>query len=396
MQGVNNMHKINLKPPILFALLLTTLFGCESSSKVDSPPWHVLWERKYNEGPKSGDRLNILINKSKEYLFCTSIGNFVEAINLNDGSTRWDTTFRGDGHRLFDEPLLANSNIYFGNGTGNYFSFDQDSFNLQFQIISKPEGPNKICRSPQSGAISNNIIVIGGGAHGYKGWIQALHAYSGEILWDILLPECTIEGKPAYDSERAYFLAGDSLIAIDYNGNIIWKYFKKNILITRHSFPVLYKNRIYLSTVMHLCCLNVNDAKEVWSKELSIRPICSPLVIDDKVFIHNEKNIFFCFDAETGKRIWKTKLPKGGLSEAQPVKMGDYIALIIYEDHEKFIIYWLNEADGKIKYRKVLPEDEFFNEKLVVSNSILYLQSKKTLESNKAYNYSILRAIKVF
>ena len=51
MQGVNNMHKINLKPPILFALLLTTLFGCESSSKVDSPPWHVLWERKYNEGP---------------------------------------------------------------------------------------------------------------------------------------------------------------------------------------------------------------------------------------------------------------------------------------------------------------------------------------------------------
>lgn len=392
------MHKGNTKKHTLFLFVFFIIFiHCPLDSRIDEPKWNIVWETKFNDELKGGDFLHVLINNKSNNVFCTSNGNFIAILDLITGNTKWEKLYKSSEHSGFCEPICNDKYLYFGNYNGNYYSINFSTYEKLFEITSDFKGTSKICCNPQSGAIKDTTIVIGG-ARNYTGRIQGIHAYSGEVLWDKSFPKCPIKGKSASDSNKVYFNAGDSLIAIDYNGNIVWKHFIEEKGVHRRSFPVLFNQTIYVSTSYHILAVDKNTGTEIWKIDFISRSLSSPLVTDSRVYIYNEENIFFCLDSKTGKTLWKTKLPKGYFSETQPVRINDYIAFIFSPDTEEIniYIYWLDKSTGKIKYRKKLPKNEVFNGRLIVNNKILYLQSRKQYKDNKKYSYSILRAVKVF
>lgn len=70
---------------------------------------------------------------------------------------------------------------------------------------------------------------------------------------------------------------------------------------------------------------DVTDTHVAWKETKSMPQRCSPLLIDDLLYVVNRKGIATCLDATTGSKVWKKRL-KGAYS-ASPVYAGGHIYL---------------------------------------------------------------------
>lgn len=62
---------------------------------------------------------------------------------------------------------------------------------------------------------------------------------------------------------------------------------------------------------------DVTESHVVWKETSGMPPRCSPLLIDDRLYVINRDGIVTCLEAQTGKRIWKGRLP--GAYSASPI-----------------------------------------------------------------------------
>jgi|GEM_PF-6324895 len=138
-----------------------------------------------------------------------------------------------------------------------------------------------------------------------------------------------IYSEPIISEGQVYFLS-DSLTCLDSkDGKSLWeKDFEGLSTEDNSSWPTSLSfndGKLFINIINKLFCLNSKDGNELWQIEVPM--IASPpLVLDKRVYITNSEykmapddefsnGRLFCFDADTGKKLWEHKLAYGTVGE---------------------------------------------------------------------------------
>ena len=118
---------------------------------------------------------------------------------------------------------------------------------------------------------------------------------------------------------------------------------------------------------------DITESHIVWKETAAMPPRCSPLLINDLIYLVNRLGIMTCMDAKTGEQVWRQRLE--GSFSASPIYANDRIYLF-NEDARSFIL-----KPGR-KF-KVLATNSLEEDVLVatpaVSDRSLFIRTEKHL-----------------
>ena len=80
---------------------------------------------------------------------------------------------------------------------------------------------------------------------------------------------------------------------------------------------------------------DVSDSHIAWKETAAMPPRCSPLLVDDLLYLINRLGIITCLEAKSGKQVWRSRLP--GSYSASPIYANDRI-YVFNEDATAFLL----------------------------------------------------------
>ena len=80
---------------------------------------------------------------------------------------------------------------------------------------------------------------------------------------------------------------------------------------------------------------DITDSHVSWKEMAAMPPRCSPLLVNDLLYVINRLGIITCMDAKTGKPVWKNRLP--GSYSASPIYANDRI-YVFNEEATAFLV----------------------------------------------------------
>ncbi len=140
-----------------------------------------------------------------------------------------------------------------------------------------------------------------------------------------------------------------------------------------YSGPAVAEGLVYLTDRIHdagterVLCFDAETGKEVWKHEYPVRytvsypagPRATPVIDEGRVFTIGAEGHMFCFDATTGKEIWKkefqkdfgTKMPIWGMA-ASPLVDGEKLITLVGGSDGALIVAF-NKATGEEIWRSL-------------------------------------------
>ena len=97
---------------------------------------------------------------------------------------------------------------------------------------------------------------------------------------------------------------------------------------------------------------DLSDSHIAWKETAAMPPRCSPLLVDDLLYLINRLGIITCLEAKSGEQVWKSRLP--GAYSASPIYANGQI-YVFNEDAISFILKPGREL--KITHENKLSED---------------------------------------
>ena len=216
------------------------------------------------------------------------------------------------------------------------------------RIIAFAAGTGQIRWQRTIGPSETSPLLIGDTLYvgDWNGWLWALHAKSGRVLWRFHAGGAIKGGAAAY-GRRIYFGAYDGhLYCLNVRtGKLIWRSSGQARLFGRSRFyatPALAYGRVYIgSTDGKMYSFGATTGKRIWSHSTGGYVYASPAVWNGRVFAGSYSHSFFSFDAATGDVKWRFKA-NGPISGSSTV-IGD----VVYFATLKRRTYALNARTGK-------------------------------------------------
>lgn len=282
------------------------------------------------------------------------------ALNQSDGTVAW--RFKVGSHSMkksiFSSPALYKNMVIFGSYDGNVYALDKETG----KKIWVNHEADWVGSSP-SVAKDLNMIFIGMefGLFGKRGGIVALNADTGKTIWQDTHPamthssplylekynqvvigsndgrarlynacngkkiwECQTFGGATYDPSHSGFGEGDikegfayhpekDLLVFGSVDGFLYIIDRKTGNIVHHvkcefsirSTPVIYKNRVYFTSVdKHLRCLSLDTGEILFDKNVDgTRIFSSPTVINDLLYIGTNAGRLHELNPDTGENL---------------------------------------------------------------------------------------------
>jgi outer membrane protein assembly factor BamB len=181
----------------------------------------------------------------------------------------------------------------------------------------------------------------------WNGWLWALHAKTGRVIWKFHAGGA-IKGGAAASGTRLYFGAYDGrLYCLNMNtGKLIWRASGQGRVLGSSSFyatPALAYGRVYIgSTDGKMYSFGATTGRRIWSHSTGGYVYASPAVSSQRVFAGSYSRRFFAFDAATGDVLWSFTA-NGPISGSSTV-----IGNVVYFATLKQQTYALNVRTGKV------------------------------------------------
>jgi outer membrane protein assembly factor BamB len=181
----------------------------------------------------------------------------------------------------------------------------------------------------------------------WNGWLWALHAKGGGVIWKFHAGGAIKGGAAAY-GKRIYFGAYDGrLYCLNINtGKLIWRARGQGRFFGGSRFyatPALAYGRVYIgSTDGKMYSFGATTGRRIWSHSTGGYVYASPAVSNGRVFVGSYSGRFFAFDAPTGDVLWSFKA-NGKISGSATV-----IGNVVYFATLKQRTYALNVRTGKL------------------------------------------------
>jgi len=175
-----------------------------------------------------------------------------------------------------------------------------------------------------SPAVVDGRLYIGGGNPGFGGSMMCFNITNGQKIWSYNLPYA-IDCSPVVAHGSVYFSASFSpyLFCLDAVGNgegstiLKWKFTAGSGFYT----PILSDEKLYVgSSDAHVYCLDANGDGQgsttiLWQNTVDGVPSQCPAVSNGYVYVGTNHGFVFCFNAETGEKIWQYQ---PGIAETSP------------------------------------------------------------------------------
>lgn len=207
-------------------------------------------------------------------------------------------------------------------------------FELKATVFHTPDGKDGWqIRLPEGRPIAtpaywDGMIFVGGGYGSHE--FYAFDANSGALKWQYKTSDdgptaAVVEsGMCAFNTESCTVFVLDAK-----TGKLAWKEWLGDPLMSQ---PAIYKDRLYMaypggqgqnnnhsqntqgantkdfndpSYTHRLLCADLKTGKHLWIQPITADAISAPVINDGKVLLTCQNGTSFCFDALSGKRIWK-------------------------------------------------------------------------------------------
>ncbi|MFB0499921.1 MAG: PQQ-binding-like beta-propeller repeat protein [Candidatus Hadarchaeaceae archaeon] len=249
--------------------------------------------------------------------------NYLYAFDAESGELIWrfEVPWEGGLHGVDSSPVVIDNRVYFGSWDGWFYCLDANTGEL---IWAYSDGDGKMGHAMEAPAFSDGIIYFGTGAGAgspidYTGWVYALNAQNGDLIWKFQIGD-EIGSSPAVVDNIVYIgagfmghLPGDGMWAFDaHTGELIWYFDTENESV---GCPAVAHGKVYFqSNDRYLYALDAKNGSIVWKYYTDTWAWSPPIVIGDKVVIGNGE--LHVLDAENGDLISLGNIGGGGYAPA--------------------------------------------------------------------------------
>ncbi|MBX7105811.1 MAG: PQQ-like beta-propeller repeat protein [Gemmataceae bacterium] len=274
----------------------------------DAKTGKVLWEHKFNVFHTDivSSRVgwaNVAADAETGYVYAHGVQGLMWCLDGANGKVVWSHSLTeefgrvtGYGGRVVspvvegDLVVVGMINASWGDqarGNNRFVAFDKRTGAVRWW--SSPCELNKLTYNsiPVAATINGQRLLITGTADGA---VTAIQANTGAKVWQYMFGAQAINSSPVVDGNLVYITHGQENIDQATQGRVI--------------------------------CLDasqVTDGKPklVWEEVGVKSDLSSPLLVDGKLYVPDDGATLYCFDAKTGKRLWKHKY--GKVARAAPV-----------------------------------------------------------------------------
>ena len=178
------------------------------------------------------------------------------------------------------------------------------------------------------------VVHVDGRDHQY---IIALDPENGETVWktqrSIDFTDIPVHHRKAFcmpmvtprgSSSQIVSPGGRAIYSYDFSGRELWRVQHRGFSVAPRPvfghgmvFAVIDRDRPELWAIRANGSGDVTDTHVAWKATKSMPPRCSPLLVDDLLYLVNREGIVTCLEAKSGELVWKQRM-KGEFS-ASPI-----------------------------------------------------------------------------
>lgn len=209
-------------------------------------------------------------------------------------------------------PMVSSSWGDFARGTNRFVAFDAKTGAVVWWHDTENRSIETYCSHPVVAVINGQRLLVSGGADGY---LHALKVRTGERVWSIQICGGAVNGSPVVDGNLVYCAHGDEnpgggdygrVVCVDAGQvadgkpKLVWEHRGVRFGLAN---PALADGRLYLpSDTGDLFCFNAKTGKELWRYRYGNEVRGSPLVADGKVYIQNVQGRFYIIPLDGNKK----------------------------------------------------------------------------------------------
>ena len=145
--------------------------------------------------------------------------------------------------------------------------------------------------------ITNEKIYIGND----QGSIYCFQFPTGEIIWSQSQSNNAVSSPLIVEKRVVYESLDGNVYCLDAEtGDLLWDTPISNDIISNH---VISDGKVYVGN--H--CLNLYTGSIIWTSSIGLQFLSSISYQDDRLYVGSQDEKFYCLDANTGEKIWKSK-----------------------------------------------------------------------------------------
>lgn len=202
-------------------------------------------------------------------------------------------------------------------------------------------------RGDSAPVLANGVLYFGSTTD-LDGFLSAVNADTGDLLWTHEFPGYTLTSSPTVANGTIYIGAGPRIYALNTAGEVVWSTFPAWPFLAS---PVVANGIVYASSSNgNVYAFSTTTGSPIWTSQISqtnLIQYSSPAVVAGVVYVGSNDNNVYALDAKTGALIWK--YTTGSTVNASPsVSNG-----VVYISSLDRNVYALNAKTGALlwKYR---------------------------------------------
>jgi outer membrane protein assembly factor BamB len=253
-------------------------------------------------------------------LFLT--GSKVVCLNATNGTEQWSYSFPTKRGSVDGGAAVADGRVIVGDWDGhNYYCLDEYTGKeiWNFTVMGNAQS---------TPAIADDLVVLAGWEWGMGGRVYCLNLEDGTEIWNLSTNNSPC-GSADLDRKRAYLTTynfegdGDVLAISLQNGSLLWQ----KSIASSDCTPALSLGRLYVCggtdgfSDKATYCFDAENGSLIWKTKPDDEIgdwRCSPAYADGLIFVGQTENMNYtaicALDAITGKTIWS--YPAGGSAPA--------------------------------------------------------------------------------
>ncbi|MEX2577865.1 MAG: PQQ-binding-like beta-propeller repeat protein [Verrucomicrobiales bacterium] len=266
---------------------------------------------------------------------------------LDDGEPVWETAvFETDPGRAHQKnshasptPIFDGGKLYVHFGHNGSAALDPETGQVLWRQTGLPYAP--VHGNGGSPALFGDRLVIA--CDGQEDpFVAALSTSDGSVLWktprNVEVSRTFSFSTPLLveveRSPQAVVPASGAVVAYDpSDGREIWRfrYGEGYSVVPR---PLFHGGKVYVCSgfgraVLHAIRADgkgdVTDTHLVWKEDKAIPKESSPIIVDDLLYVNDDKGVLSCLDAKTGELHYRERLDGRGGYSASPVHAGGHL-----------------------------------------------------------------------
>ncbi|MBC8357261.1 MAG: PQQ-binding-like beta-propeller repeat protein [Planctomycetes bacterium] len=178
-----------------------------------------------------------------------------------------------------------------------------------------------------SPVLFESLVIVSGDNRG-PGFLAALHRETGEIVWRVQRTN-----RPSYSTPIVAHVAGrnqlllsgqDQVTSYDpSSGEVLWT---TDGPASTTANTMAWNNELVFATGGYpqngIVAIRADSGEVAWKTD-DRGYVPSPLAIEDRLLVIQDRGVAICLDAKTGKHLWKQRL--GGNFSASPMLVGEHV-----------------------------------------------------------------------